>query len=80
MPTSENYCDVKSEFDAKVPRILFKHLSRYEDIVLYMYVAFFSLKYNLFSIHVHTDKYCKLSFNKNLIIRLSKCGHIALIQ
>ena len=25
----EHYHDVKSEFDAKVPRILFKHLSRF---------------------------------------------------
>ena len=28
---SEHYCDVKSEFDAKVPRILFKHVSRFVD-------------------------------------------------
>ena len=33
----EHYCDVKSEFDAKVPQILFKHLSRFVDYLIVIY-------------------------------------------
>ena len=38
MLISEHYCDVKSEFDAKVPRILFKHVSGFVDMFYFKYL------------------------------------------
>lgn len=43
MSILEHYCDVKSEFDAKVPRILFKHLSRFADYFIVIYTQIRSM-------------------------------------